>query len=130
VGFYREDYASNFTAPWSPEGLDVSSLPLPSLPAFLIDYTIRLLQVYDAPDALNPEAPADPTSFLNSSFLFYLHLFTSSHDEYVYDIDAITRAALHAPTSKDWALQFNYPFEAADPSAVNAGNEFGDPSVP
>ncbi|KAJ7453068.1 alpha/beta-hydrolase [Mycena galericulata] len=45
--------------------------------------------VYDIPDGLNPEVPTDPGVFLN---------------------DHRTRAALHAPTSKDWIESFNFPF--------------------
>ncbi|KDQ50293.1 hypothetical protein JAAARDRAFT_142168, partial [Jaapia argillacea MUCL 33604] len=44
---------------------------------------------YDIPDALNPEAPLHPSVFLN---------------------DNRTRAALHAPTSKNWTGSFSYPF--------------------
>ncbi|KAF7307464.1 Alpha/beta-hydrolase [Mycena indigotica] len=48
--------------------------------------------VYDVPDGLNPEVPSDPTIFMN---------------------DPLTRAALHAPTSKNWLSSFSYPFGAA-----------------
>ncbi|KAF7361130.1 Carboxypeptidase [Mycena sanguinolenta] len=61
------DYATNFTFPWTLGGGDV----------------------YDIPDALNPEVPSDPTVFMN---------------------DNRTRAALHAPTSKDWIDSFDFPF--------------------
>ncbi|KAF7334471.1 Alpha/beta-hydrolase [Mycena venus] len=77
------DYAVNFTFPWTfggPNSIDV----------------------YDIPDALNPEVPSDPTVFMN---------------------DNRTRAALHAPTSKDWLESFDFPFGGA----AN-GTEFGDPS--
>ncbi|KAF7307471.1 Alpha/beta-hydrolase [Mycena indigotica] len=47
------------------------------------------IDVYDIPDGLNPEVPSDPTTFMN---------------------DPRTRAALHAPTSKDWLFSFDYPF--------------------
>ncbi|KIM53428.1 hypothetical protein SCLCIDRAFT_1222826 [Scleroderma citrinum Foug A] len=55
---------------------------------------------YNIPDALNPEAPMNASIFLN---------------------DPRTRAAIHAPTSKDWVESINYPF----------GNNYtdGDPSV-
>ncbi|KAJ7479835.1 alpha/beta-hydrolase [Mycena latifolia] len=47
------------------------------------------IDVYDIPDGLNPEVPSDPTVFMN---------------------DKKTRAALHAPTSKNWIQSFNFPF--------------------
>ncbi|KAF7303613.1 Carboxypeptidase [Mycena indigotica] len=63
------------------------------------------VDVYNIPDALSPEVPSDPTIFMN---------------------DATTRAALHAPTSKDWAEVFDYPFLSN--TATGAINVFGDPS--
>ncbi|KAF9028443.1 alpha/beta-hydrolase [Hymenopellis radicata] len=54
--------------------------------------------VYDIPDALFPEVPMDGNVFMN---------------------DNATRAAIHAPTSKDWALNFDFPFgnlQWSDPS--------------
>jgi carboxypeptidase D len=54
--------------------------------------------VYNIPDALNPEVPMDASVFLN---------------------DNRTRTAIHAPTSKDWVLDFDFPFGALggdDPS--------------
>ncbi|KAJ7035170.1 alpha/beta-hydrolase [Mycena alexandri] len=56
------------------------------------------IDVYDIIDALDPPIPSDPSFFLNHP---------------------TTRAALHAPTSKNWVESFNYPF---------GGNDFGDPS--
>ncbi|KAJ7032821.1 alpha/beta-hydrolase [Mycena alexandri] len=76
------DYASNFSFPWTSP--------------------IGSVDVYDIPDALNPEVPSDPTVFMN---------------------DPKTRAALHAPTSKDWIASFDFPF-GGDAN----GTEFGDPS--
>ncbi|OCH83865.1 alpha/beta-hydrolase [Obba rivulosa] len=61
--------------------------------------------VYDIPDGTNPEPDLDPFTFLN---------------------DNRTRAALHAPTSKDWEDSIAYPFNN---SYFTVGNEFGDPSV-
>ncbi|KAI9066342.1 alpha/beta-hydrolase [Trametes sanguinea] len=78
------DYAVNFTFPWSNGGFDV----------------------YDIPDATNPEP------FLNASAFFN---------------DNRTRAALHAPTSKDWIRNFNYPF--GNVHDRTKGNQYGDPSV-
>ncbi|EIN06504.1 alpha/beta-hydrolase [Punctularia strigosozonata HHB-11173 SS5] len=80
------DYAVNFSFPWTLGGFDV----------------------YDIPDALNPEAPSDPSVFLNNH---------------------ITRSALHAPTSKNWTSSFNYPFNSSR-AQIPGANEFGDPSVP
>ncbi|THU97262.1 alpha/beta-hydrolase [Dendrothele bispora CBS 962.96] len=75
------DYAINFTFPWSGfTGFDV----------------------YDIPDALNPEVPADPTVFLN---------------------DNTTRQSLHAP-DKIWEEIFEFPYGNS-----TEGNPFGDPSV-
>ncbi|KAI0366275.1 alpha/beta-hydrolase [Pilatotrama ljubarskyi] len=78
------DYAVNFTFPWSNGDFDV----------------------YDIPDATNPEP------FLNASTFFN---------------DNRTRAALHAPTSKDWIRNFNYPF--GNVHDRSKGNQYGDPSV-
>ncbi|KLO06645.1 alpha/beta-hydrolase [Schizopora paradoxa] len=72
------------------------------------------LDFYDIPDGRNPPLALDPTTFLN---------------------DNRTRAALHAPTSKDWILQFNYPFNSTDVNGTGfaghispGANDFGDPS--
>ncbi|OSD00457.1 alpha/beta-hydrolase [Trametes coccinea BRFM310] len=78
------DYALNFTFPWTNGGFDV----------------------YDIPDATNPEPPMNAAPFLN---------------------DPRTRAALHAPTSKNWSSSFNYPFGSVYNKSI--GNEHGDPSV-
>ncbi|KAG6332041.1 hypothetical protein ID866_7052 [Astraeus odoratus] len=77
------DYAINFTFPWS-----------------LSQSTGGMFDVYNIPDALNPEAPMDGSTFLN---------------------DPYTRAAIHAPTSKNWVESITYPF----------GSKYsnGDPSV-
>ncbi|KAF8524855.1 alpha/beta-hydrolase [Hysterangium stoloniferum] len=65
--------------------------------------------VYSIPDALDPEAPQDGTFFLNN---------------------AVTRAAIHAPTSKNWSASFNYPFQNNESNFLAPGtNQFGDPSV-
>ncbi|PIL29080.1 hypothetical protein GSI_09128 [Ganoderma sinense ZZ0214-1] len=61
---------------------------------------------YDIPDATNPEPPQDATPFFN---------------------DDVVRAALHAPTSKDWTSRFQYPFGSVYDRTV--GNQRGDPSV-
>ncbi|EPQ57234.1 alpha/beta-hydrolase [Gloeophyllum trabeum ATCC 11539] len=85
------DYVLNYTFPW--KGNDYNGF-----------------DVYFVPDALDPEAPLDPSVFLN---------------------DNQTRAALHAPTSKDWVLEFDYPFGSTYNYTFPGGgtNEFGDPSV-
>ncbi|KAJ3745335.1 alpha beta-hydrolase [Lentinula detonsa] len=75
------DYAINFTFPWTlsqPDG--------------------GVFDVYNIPDALDPEVPIDASVFLN---------------------DNRTRTAIHAPTSKDWVLDFDFTFgalESNDPS--------------
>ncbi|KAJ6574370.1 Alpha/Beta hydrolase protein [Mycena capillaripes] len=76
------EYALNFTFPWTS--------PLGGF------------DVYNIPDALNPEVPSDPTVFMN---------------------DDRTRAALHAPTSKDWSEDFAFPF-----GGLENGTSFEDPS--
>ncbi|KAJ7240373.1 Alpha/Beta hydrolase protein [Mycena haematopus] len=77
------DYAVNFSSPWTSQGQGS-------------------VDVYDIPDALDPEIPSDPSVFLN---------------------DATVKAAIHAPTSKDWEEDFNYPF-----GSTNVEDIFGDPS--
>ena len=62
--------------------------------------------MYDIPDATNPEPFKNASSFFN---------------------DNRTRAALHAPTSKNWIRNFNYPFGSKHDRSV--GNQYGDPSV-
>ncbi|KDR80630.1 hypothetical protein GALMADRAFT_240974 [Galerina marginata CBS 339.88] len=61
--------------------------------------------VYDIPDALNPKVARDATVFLN---------------------DPRTRAAFHAPTSKDWETTFDFPFgsneEDPSPMSINIFN--------
>ena len=65
-----------------------------------------MFDVYDIPDGTNPEPFKNASAFFN---------------------DERTRAALHAPTSKDWIRNFNYPFGSTYNSA--GGNQYGDPSV-
>lgn len=77
------DYAFNYSYPWS-----------------LQNASTFAFNVYDIPDALNPQIAADASVFLN---------------------DNRTRTAFHAPISKDWAMNFNYVFGNPD------GNNF-DPS--
>jgi carboxypeptidase D len=80
------------------------------------------MQVYDVPDALNPEAPTDASRFLNGMYTICTlgyYIFIGK-----YDLDEVTRAAIHAPTSKNWLMEFNYPFQ----TAAGEGNIFGDPS--
>lgn len=65
--------------------------------------------VYDIPDGLSPESPTDASKFLN---------------------DNRTRAAIHAPTSEDWAESVDYSFSATDmPDPSSNRNAFGDPSL-
>ncbi|KAJ7576927.1 alpha/beta-hydrolase, partial [Mycena floridula] len=83
-------YAANFSFPWTIGGEDGASY-----------------DPYDIPDALDPEAPSDPSVFLN---------------------DNRTRAALHAPL-RQWNSGFNYPFGSKLRPKAPGSNEFGDPSV-
>lgn len=61
---------------------------------------------YDIPDATNPEPPSDAVPFFNND---------------------VVRAALHAPTSKNWSSHIEYPFGSVYDR--NIGNQRGDPSV-
>ncbi|KAF8433226.1 alpha/beta-hydrolase [Boletus edulis BED1] len=79
----------------------------------MVDYALNFtfpwssghqFDVYNIPDALSPEAPIDATVFLN---------------------DARTRAAIHAPTSKDW-VDYTFPVFAPTNKPTNP---FGDPSI-
>nr|VWO99735.1 Cyanate hydratase (Cyanase) (EC (Cyanate hydrolase) (Cyanate lyase) [Ganoderma boninense] len=80
----------------------------------LIDYAVNFtfpwsngdFDVYDIPDATSPEPFKNASSFFNNDTV---------------------RAALHAPTSKDWIRNFNYPFGSVHNRSV--GNQYGDPSV-
>ncbi|KAJ7108223.1 Alpha/Beta hydrolase protein [Mycena epipterygia] len=84
------EYAQNFSFPWN------SSLG-------------ANIDVYNIPDALNPEVPSDPTVFMN---------------------DPKTRAALHAPVSKNWTQDFTFPFglSGGQTNTINVF-PFFDPSV-
>ncbi|KAH0834746.1 Alpha/Beta hydrolase protein [Lanmaoa asiatica] len=113
------DYAVNSTFPWC-------MFPFFSI-TLVVHPTIRLLALnginfdhYNIPDALSPEVPTDASVFLN---------------------DPRTRAAIHAPTSKDWIAATQFVWALADsPSkqlflGANTGlmylfiaNLFGDPS--
>ncbi|KAH0836523.1 Alpha/Beta hydrolase protein [Lanmaoa asiatica] len=66
------DYAVNFTFPWS-----------------LSKSSGGTFDIYNVPDALNPETPMDGSVFLN---------------------DPQTRSAIHAPTSQNWTESIYYPF--------------------
>ncbi|KAF7368766.1 Carboxypeptidase [Mycena venus] len=72
------DYAVNFSSPWAQVGAGGKD-------------------VYNIPDALDPEIPSDATTFLN---------------------DKTVKAAIHAPISKDWQEDTPYPFggQFIDPS--------------
>ncbi|KZP13619.1 alpha/beta-hydrolase [Athelia psychrophila] len=74
---------------------------------FTFPWTNGAFDPYNIPDGLNPEVAADPSVFLN---------------------DNRTRAALHAPTSLDWAESINYPWNSTY-IAGPGSDEFGDPSV-
>lgn len=60
---------------------------------------------YDVTDALQPQAAMDAAVFLNSALYCYPLL----HDTQKFLDDAV-RAAIHAPTSKDWQETVAYPF--------------------
>ncbi|KAJ7348435.1 Alpha/Beta hydrolase protein, partial [Mycena albidolilacea] len=87
-----------------------------SLSGQLITYTLHFafpwsaFITYDIPNALNPEVPSDPTVFMN---------------------DNRTRAALHAPISKDWAQNSAYTFGAGFLRSAGPGaSALEDPSKP
>ncbi|KAK7685721.1 hypothetical protein QCA50_011066 [Cerrena zonata] len=83
------DYALNFSLPWNLS--DHTNGP---------DY--NAFDVYNIPDALDPESPLDAAPFLNN-------------DQ--------TRAAIHAPTVKNWVPTVRTPFgtnDGTDPSVESA----------
>ncbi|KAL0948433.1 hypothetical protein HGRIS_011011 [Hohenbuehelia grisea] len=90
--------------PWY--GCDLYSEMLDYALNFSFPWTQGDFDPYDIPDALSPESPTDATHFLN---------------------DNRTRAALHAPTSKNWTSSFRYPFGSNRTRAPGA-NPFGDPT--
>ena len=97
------DYAINFAFPWC----ECAQLTIPKLRRLTCFITANGgFDVYDVPDATHPEPDLDAGPFLNS---------------------ASVRAALHAPTSKNWSSSFNYPFGSVYNKSI--GNEHGDPSV-
>ena len=63
--------------------------------------------VYQIPDALDPEAAMDASVWLNGESEVII-VYVYAHARYL--IDNRTRTAIHAPTSKDWAESINYPF--------------------
>ena len=78
--------------------------------------------MYNVPDALDPEAPMDASVFLNgmlistTSIAIELELILLPRP---IKIDNRTRAAIHAPTSKNWQSSINYNFSGPhgnDPS--------------
>ncbi|KIM79111.1 hypothetical protein PILCRDRAFT_823685 [Piloderma croceum F 1598] len=73
---------------------------------FTFPWTNGLFNPYFAPDALNPETLPDPGNFLN---------------------DNRVRRALHAPTSRNFTAQINYPFGSTY-NFTPGSNVFGDPS--
>ncbi|KAH9946531.1 alpha/beta-hydrolase [Amylocystis lapponica] len=75
------DYALNYSYPWS-------------------EHDSNGFDVYQVPDALDPEVPLDGSPFFN---------------------DPHVVAALHAPTSNPWVGERNYPFLG--------GADYSDPSV-
>ncbi|KAI5120253.1 hypothetical protein M0805_004589 [Coniferiporia weirii] len=93
------DYALNFSLPWSAAAPE-------TIDPVTNDYAPY--NPYDLPDARKPAPALDPTTFLN---------------------DDVTRAALHAPTSKNWSLITNYPFNNTLDFPPDLINPFGDPSL-
>ena len=84
-------------------------------------------QIYNLEDARAPPLALNPSIFLNGSHPFD-HVQRNSDWLNVWTIDDRTRAALHAPTSKNWSLQFTYPFNSSFTPMSNS-NFFGDPSM-
>lgn len=75
--------------------------------AFVSVVSLNLRQVYNVPDALSPEAPMEANFFFNSECMLPA-IFASVHNHV--HVDATARAALHAPTSKNWSSSVNYRF--------------------
>ncbi|KAI0366274.1 alpha/beta-hydrolase [Pilatotrama ljubarskyi] len=73
---------------------------------FTFPWSKGVFDEYDIPDATDPSPSFDPSDFLN---------------------DNHTRAAIHAPTSKDWVRDFDYPF--GNSHTPTTDNPMGDPSV-
>ena len=65
-------------------------------------------QPYNVVDALDPEAPMAPYVFLNSTHIHNVGLCRAGRADSC--ADNATRAALHAPISKDWVESILYPF--------------------
>ncbi|KAF7799721.1 hypothetical protein EIP86_010963 [Pleurotus ostreatoroseus] len=78
------DYAVNFTYPWS---------------------KFDEFDTFDVPDALNPDASFDPSSFLNGASCFLSGMVS------VVDVrlDNDVRRAIHAP-NQDWQQSISYPW--------------------
>ncbi|KAF8202232.1 Alpha/Beta hydrolase protein [Pholiota molesta] len=77
-----------------------------TFPWNLTDQPGLSFNVYDIPDALNPKVTRDASVFMN---------------------DPRVRAAFHAPTVKDWEMQFDFPFGAdpndGSPMSINIFND-------
>lgn len=67
-------------------------------------------QVYNIPDALFPEAPMDPSVFLNGKMFTVGPVCGALTNESSLSSDQRTRSAIHAPTTKNWTLNIVYPF--------------------
>ena len=76
----------------------------------------NLFQVYDIPDALNPLVTTDASVFLNGTMSIVSTVQPNGRLS-----DNRTRAAFHAPTSKDWAMNFNYVFGNPDGNSEFVG---------
>ena len=66
--------------------------------------------VYQIPDALDPEAPMDASVFLNGTSGRGRGCRASTQ---CLCVDDRVRAAIHAPTSKNWTDSINYPFSTS-----------------
>ncbi|KAG6374820.1 hypothetical protein JVT61DRAFT_4205 [Boletus reticuloceps] len=84
------DYAINYTFPWCTMSLIrfLNHLLTETWIIALSQSSGGMFDIYDIPDALNPEAPMNASVFLD---------------------DPQTRAAIHAPTSKNWTDSIDYP---------------------
>lgn len=62
--------------------------------------------MYDIPDGTHPEPPLNARPFFNGSPIHFVKVTCLL----IFVLDDRTRAAIHAPTSKNWSSSFSYPF--------------------
>lgn len=114
VYFEMVEYALNFSLPWS------MCRALSMTVEYLLGWfdaegnDLGGFDIYQIPDALDPEAPMDAGVFLNSKPFFDCYDIQSiRHPHTHFCPDDKVRAAIHAPTSKNWIGSIdNYPFSA------------------